>query len=327
MFFAARKLDTLTHDMLVPSGIIGPPISGPCPAGGPVLIEGLPAAHANCTAVCTGAISAGLVHPPPPGPPPPVAMGSPTVYVHGMPLSRWVPSGDTGGCGCFLGDPKLMATRRTLVGSFGMGSPGAPGAGGMLGAILGGLLLKLGLASPYPRAVLQPDGSIVTEYNENVRITGTPEFQAQVVNDLDTIAGTPTGERLFDSLADADGNVTIQRAAEGEGNACGYDSPDDRFANPDGTPGAGSDSTVYYDPDRTSIGDGSEDWMDRPPAVGLGHELVHAERAANGTQPQGSTDGTRNRELQAVGLDPYGDSDINENSLRDDLDEPERTYY
>ena len=66
MFPAARLLDPITHDMLVPSGVIGPQAPAPCPfcASGPVIIEGMPAAHVLCTSVCSGAISAGIVHPP-----------------------------------------------------------------------------------------------------------------------------------------------------------------------------------------------------------------------------------------------------------------------
>lgn len=115
MFPAARKGDPLTHDTLVPSGVIGPPLAGPCPKG-PVLIEALPSAHANCTAVCTGVISAGLAHPPPPGPPPPVISGSGTVLIHGMPAARWTPSGDMAGCGSMLGLPALAATRKVFIG-------------------------------------------------------------------------------------------------------------------------------------------------------------------------------------------------------------------
>lgn len=68
MFPAARILDPITHDLLCPSGIIGPGVPVPCPlcAAAPVIIEGMPAAHVLCSAVCTGVISAGLAHPPPP---------------------------------------------------------------------------------------------------------------------------------------------------------------------------------------------------------------------------------------------------------------------
>lgn len=117
MFPAARKGDPLTHDMLVPAGVIGPPPTGPCPSG-PVIIEGLPAAHVGCIAICTGATSAGPVHPPLPTPPfgTPIVKGSMTVLIHSMPAARWTPAPDLAGCGVFLGDPKLIATRTTLIG-------------------------------------------------------------------------------------------------------------------------------------------------------------------------------------------------------------------
>lgn len=118
MFPAARKGDPITHDLLVPSGVIGPPMTGPCPQG-MVLIEGLPAAHVSCMAVCTGAITGGVAHPPVPPPLPPgvpIVTGSTSVLIHGMPAARWSPSPDVSACGAFLGDPKLAATRTVLIG-------------------------------------------------------------------------------------------------------------------------------------------------------------------------------------------------------------------
>lgn len=130
MFPAARIGDPITHDMLVPSGIIGPPAPAPCPmcAAQPVIIEGLPAAHVMCSAVCSGVVSGGIVHPPVPGPPPPIIKGSLTVFIHNMPAARWSPAPDLGACGVFLGDPKLSAMRTVLIGDVGMGGAGsAPG--------------------------------------------------------------------------------------------------------------------------------------------------------------------------------------------------------
>ncbi len=117
MFPAARKGDPITHDLLVPSGIIGPPPTGPCPMG-PVIIEMLPAAHVGCIAICTGVITGGIVHPPVPVPPfgTPIVKGSMTVLIHGLPAARWSPAPDVAGCGVFLGDPKLAATRTVLIG-------------------------------------------------------------------------------------------------------------------------------------------------------------------------------------------------------------------
>jgi uncharacterized Zn-binding protein involved in type VI secretion len=113
MFPAARIMDPITHDLLVPCGVIGPPV-GPPPT---VIIEYLPAATVGCTVVCTGVITGGLAHPPPP-PTPPVSIvkGSTTVMINYMPAARWAPSPDFGACGVFLGDPKLAATRTVLIG-------------------------------------------------------------------------------------------------------------------------------------------------------------------------------------------------------------------
>ena len=50
----------------------------------------------------------------PPPPCPPIVVGKMNVIVENMPLGRWVI--DTTGCGSFLGDAKLIATRTTMVG-------------------------------------------------------------------------------------------------------------------------------------------------------------------------------------------------------------------
>ena len=116
---AARKGDPVTHDMIVPAGVIGPPLTGPCPMA-PVIIEFLPAAHVLCNVICSGATSGGPVHPPmgtpPLTPPDPIVKGSQTVFIHNMPAARWVPSGDVTACGAFLGLPALAAQRTVIIG-------------------------------------------------------------------------------------------------------------------------------------------------------------------------------------------------------------------
>ena len=135
MFPAARIGDPITHDMLVPCGVIGPQAPAPCPlcAAAPVLIESLPAAHMMCTCVCSGAVTGGIVHPPIPGPQPPIVIGSPTVLIHNMPAARWAPSMDVSGCGVFLGDMKLTPMRTVLIGNVGMGRVGSTLGGAGLG--------------------------------------------------------------------------------------------------------------------------------------------------------------------------------------------------
>lgn len=117
MFPPARIGDPITHDKLVPCGLIGPPAPGPpCM----VIIEGLPAARLGDFVTCTGALSVGLAHPPQAGPPPsvppsvPIIAGSAVVMIGGTPAPRWVV--DTGACGVFLGDEKMLASRKVLIG-------------------------------------------------------------------------------------------------------------------------------------------------------------------------------------------------------------------
>ncbi|MBX3288855.1 MAG: PAAR domain-containing protein [Acidobacteria bacterium] len=113
MFPAARLADPITHDMLVPSGVIAP-----MPSPSMVMIEFMPAARMGDIAACTGVITGGIVHPPVPTPPfgTPIVKGSTTVMIDFRPAARWTPSGDVAGCGVFLGDPKLMAMRKVLIG-------------------------------------------------------------------------------------------------------------------------------------------------------------------------------------------------------------------
>ena len=110
---AARIVDPVTHDMVVPSGVIAP-----MPSPSMVFIEGLPAARVGDIAVCSGVVSGGIVHPPVPAPPfgTPISVGSTSVMIDFRPAARWAPSMDVAGCGVFLGDPKLAATRKVIIG-------------------------------------------------------------------------------------------------------------------------------------------------------------------------------------------------------------------
>ena len=115
LFPAARQGDTATHDMTAPSGVIGPPVSGPCPKG-TVLIEGLPAAHISCVVACSGASGGGVIHPPLPSPPNPIVMGSRTVLIHNKPAARTAASGDLTLCTAQLGNLAQASYRSVLIG-------------------------------------------------------------------------------------------------------------------------------------------------------------------------------------------------------------------
>jgi uncharacterized Zn-binding protein involved in type VI secretion len=117
MFPIARIGDPASHDKLAPAGVVAPSTAlPPCT----VIVEGMPAARLGDFVACTGATCAGPAHPPQAGPPPaplpwlPIVSGSAKVVVGGAPAARW--TADASGCGVFLGDEKLVATRRVRIG-------------------------------------------------------------------------------------------------------------------------------------------------------------------------------------------------------------------
>lgn len=296
---AARLFDTHVCSMVpIPPGLpIIPPVAFR------TIIGKMPAARMLDKCLCVG---------PPPAAVDVIVFGSPTVLIEKMPAARMTDPVAKGGV-------ITKGEFTVLIGLAGIVMPGAPGAPAPAGP-LGNV-----------REVEMPDGTTETHIGDNIVIKGDDAFRAQALEDLQKLERTPTGESILQRIQDGDNTVTIvphdHNGRTRTGNACGYDNPDDRFVQADGTPGAGTDSTVYYNPDRQQIGDGSEDWHTRPPEVGLGHELIHAEQASYGEQVDGVTDGTNNRERQAVGLPPYENNEHTENNLRRDLGEPERTYY
>jgi uncharacterized Zn-binding protein involved in type VI secretion len=158
MFPAARIGDPVTHDMVVPSGVIAPPLPGRPMT---VMIEGLPAAVVGDFVTCTGATVAGLAHPPQAGPPPavppsmPIVLGSFNVFIDGMPAACWI-SG-IAACGVFLGDPKLMSSRTVLIGDIAGGGGGAAGPlAKVIEAYTKGTSASVGSVPPEHAGPLQP---------------------------------------------------------------------------------------------------------------------------------------------------------------------------
>jgi hypothetical protein len=154
------------------------------------------------------------------------------------------------------------------------------------------------------------------------KIEGDDDFRKKTTECLAKIGKTPSGAKMLKAIGDSGQTVTIKKTSGGNGAG-----PTDKSkAQPmaDGSPGAGSGSTVYFNPDKPQIGDGSEDWMKRPACVGLAHELVHAYHNANGTN-----DFTSKGEDLAVGVPPYDKEPVSENTIRSEWDpkQPARTHY
>jgi hypothetical protein len=171
----------------------------------------------------------------------------------------------------------------------------------------------------------------------NILIEGPPRYQEKVAKALAQIARTRTGQKLLSSLERTHKRITIRPSLDGRNRA----RPVDRgraLRDFDGARGPGSSAIIDFDPDATVYGGGRKAWMRRPAYVGLFHELVHAWDYTHGALAPGTTGGTKNSELSAVGLcfDHDGDAStprvrrsdgLTENDLRAEVGLPRRMGY
>jgi type VI secretion system secreted protein VgrG len=270
-----------------------------------VLINCIPAARATDQALCAGA-------------PDTIVQGSTTVFINKLMAAR-------------------MGDMTTHGGAITIGSPTViiGGATGSLVMDANGFPVQIGSMS----VIKMPNGDL--KVGNALVIKGSEEYQKKVLDDLGRINKTPTGEDLLKSIDGSGKTVAIQEGnSKKKGNSERGDN-DNGFFNDDGSPGMGTDSTVNYNPDKEKVSD--DPWGTRPPAVGLAHELIHAEQDAKGTTSKGETDNDQKKdpvdttkntktdkyETETVGIPPNDTRDHTENKIRSEWDppQPERKYY
>jgi type VI secretion system secreted protein VgrG len=273
-----------------------------------VLIGGMPAARVSDLAVCVG-------------PPDVIAMGALTTLIVGMPAARILDMTVHGGT-IIMGMPTVIIGGPTSGG----GGGGGAGAGG---PTLNGMPI-----------VFQADGTV--QVGNGIIIKGDGAFQAKVLSDLFKIGATPTGAGLLKSIDGSGKTVTIEPT--NGGNVTGYSNGADRFTKADGTPGNGTNATVGYNADSwTSSTPATQPWQTRPPAIGLAHELVHADQANHGTMSPGMTNNDnkpdpanpggiaqeKTREVEAAGIPPNNNRPFDENKIRSEWtpQQPQRQWY
>jgi len=179
-------------------------------------------------------------------------------------------------------------------------------------------------------------------FGKAIKIEGDKKFQKKTLKALKQIQKTPTGKKLLESLDDSGKHITIKPVKnKKQGNSCSPNNFSDGFFGSDGKPGKGTDSDVYFNSDRKKIG--TQKWEKRPPAIGLAHELIHADQAAHGTFSSGEVDNDNKRdpsdpikivkerklEVETVGISPNDKRDFTENKIRSEWDpkQPERKWY
>ncbi len=243
----------------------------------------------------------------------PIVLGAFNVLVGGPPQARVLDL-----CVC-VGpiDTIVLGHFTTLIGMAGAFSGGL---GGFLGLVAGGALSGVAsLLGEHPRAVRGLDGEITTELGPNITVEGSPEYQAQVVRDLQG----PRNRALVESIVRGDRHVTIRPVAAGSDQAnasASRVSPDDALLRPDGSRGPGSDSIVEYNPSLSMdyrAEDGSLQTL--PPEDILGHELIHADHNGRGENrrdiPDTAPGGDNQEEARTIGVHGYEDEPISERRM------------
>jgi uncharacterized Zn-binding protein involved in type VI secretion len=281
-----------------------------------------------------------------------VTVGFPTVLIGGPPASR---IGDMHTCPLVtvlvphVGGPFILGAFTVLTGnmpqsrqtdmlvcvgppdSLAMGCPtvlvGMAGGGG-LGGLLAGAGMALGQAlfgDPYPRAVRQDDGSVVTEYNEFVTIEGSAEFQATIVSDLDTFTSTKTGqawEQAYAKEAKEGHSITIRPMPPTGAANNGFATPADNnglIGADNATPGSGTSTVLEVNPAQSMTYRAEDGSLQELPFNDvLGHECIHALHGAQGMDrydhklPGPYSD---HEEASTIGVHGYEGDDITERNL------------
>ncbi len=148
-----------------------------------------------------------------------------------------------------------------------------------------------------------------------------PGFHGRVLADLILIDYTPSGRQMLNSL-NSGGGASIISTDEGNSHRGGV---------------------VSYNAYRGNSG-GIEPWSTRPPAIGLAHELIHADHTVNGNRGTGfapndsapnpdprssSPPLARVEELNTTGIPPHDKRPYSENSIRSEWPDPQpqRLWY
>lgn len=203
--------------------------------------------------------------------------------------------------------------------------------------------------------IAAPDATGFGSIFQVIKIGGDATFQARVKADLSRIYQTPTGNGLLLSIRDTGKNVEIHPLSPEDAAKWGpYTRADSYDFDPDwlGRPGKGAGSSIFYDPDDTSLG---ERFSSLPPGIVLAHELIHSEHNATGTSAKGLTDNDQminpaydklgkwdprrlletkyvqvNREeVETAGIPPDDKRQFTENKIRNEWQPPQavRPYY
>jgi hypothetical protein len=164
---------------------------------------------------------------------------------------------------------------------------------------------------------------------DKLKVKGTDEYVGKTLNTLSELYNTPTGKQVMDNINNGTHTTTIETLDEATARRNGALA---RREDPAGsvTPGAGSDTTIFYNPDVPdgpyTLPDGTT--TDLPQSALLGHEMIHAMHNDTGTNlrdnPEPAEAGSNEEESQTIGIHGHKDDPITQNKILEDLGNPNR---
>jgi hypothetical protein len=156
----------------------------------------------------------------------------------------------------------------------------------------------------------------------SLRIKGSAQFKAKVEADMEVLRASPDGRNMLRTLdaqyaqngkrvtiKELDEPIAMEHMSSTENALTEPEDFDDAVLRKNGTPGAGTNATVYYNPD---ISPGVAKGLMTPPVVELFHEMGHVYNMVTGTMQDGQNratafdKGVGNWERQVLGLEGEG---------------------
>lgn len=167
--------------------------------------------------------------------------------------------------------------------------------------LLGGRGVDQLVSDAADRAVMQDP---VGNAGHRVVIRGSAEFVAATEEALDTLRSTPSGRAMLETIDATGRTVVIQEFGEPQATANHVDTEEETITRA-GRRGAGTDVGISWNPSFRGEA-GGEAWANTPPAIILGHELIHAFNSVTGSMPRDGMEPRNGRapagEDLAVGL-------------------------
>src|SRR5439155_8160266 len=138
--------------------------------------------------------------------------------------------------------------------------------------------------------------SFIDSYGLDLVVQGSKEFQAKTEKDLDQISKScPEGKNAVEQLKKSANKHVIKETTGGNGNES------DNRANDHN--GVGTGTTTQYNSNSKTGGTDDKGSNQRPPYVGLAHELGHAIDNDTGTHPSGAPGQPREGSGSSMGLE------------------------